>query len=392
MEADYFISLRYLFSKTKYNLVSFISKFSIIVLTIAYFSFLTILSVFSGLEDYSLTFSKSFDPDIKIEPINKNYISDTKIDSLLSSFKGIEKYSKVVKGNVVVQFDGKTEYAELYGVDNSFNEVINIDSIISVGRYPILNNQEVLTSYGLASNLDLVLFNSSGIFEIFSVNPSYPEATFNPIGNTRRVVSSGVFTPRNEINGNLIIANIKTAQSLFATNEKTSSEILIKSKEPNKSSAFLKENLPNYRIRTHKELNESLYKIMNSEKLIVSLIMLLIVFVSTFNVIASTVMLIVEKESDLKTMKAIGMSKKKIKSIFFKHNLLVNSIGGIIGIAFSTIIVYAQLKLSLFKIPGLDVAYPVSLDFANIIFVFITIIITGLCSAYFSSLIVKKLN
>ena len=392
MKADYFISLRYLFSKTKYNLVSFISKFSIIVLTIAYFSFLTILSVFSGLEDYSLTFSKSFDPDIKIEPIDKNHISDTKIDSLLSNFKGIEKYSKVVKGNVVVQFEGKTDYAELYGVDNSFNEVINIDSIISVGRYPILNNQEVLTSYSLASDLDLVLFNSSGIFEIFSVNPRYPESALNPIGNTRKVLSSGVFTPRNEVNGKLIIADIKTAQSLFAISDKTFSEILIKSEEAKSSVAFLRENLSNYRVRTHKELNESLYKIMNSEKLIVSLIMLLIVFVSTFNVIASTVMLIVEKESDVKTMKAIGMSKKKIKSIFFKHNLLLNSIGGIIGIAFSTIIVYAQLKLSFFKIPGLDVAYPVSLDFANIIFVLITIIITGLCSAYFSSLVVKKLN
>ncbi len=392
MEVDYFISLRYLFSKTKYNLVSFISKFSIIVLTIAYFSFLTILSVFSGLEDYSLTFSKSFDPDIKIESIDKNYISDTKIDSLLSNFKGIEKYSKVVKGNVVVQFDGKTDYAELYGVDNSFNEVINVDSIISVGRYPILNNQEVLTSYSLASDLDLVLFNSSGLFEIFSVNPRYPESALNPIGNTRRVLSSGVFTPRNEETGKLIIADIKTAQSLFAISDKTFSEILIKSEEAKSSVAFLRENLSNYRVRTHKELNESLYKIMNSEKLIVSLIMLLIVFVSTFNVIASTVMLIVEKESDVKTMKAIGMSKKKIKSIFFKHNLLLNFIGGIIGIAFSTIIVYGQLKFSFFKIPGLDVAYPVLLEFANILFVLITIIITGLCSAYFSSLIVKKLN
>ena len=57
---------------------------------------------------------------------------------------------------------------------------------------------------------------------------------------------------------------------------------------------------------------------MNSEKLIVSLIMLLIVFVSTFNVIASTVMLIVEKESDVKTMKAIGMSKKKDKIYIFQ--------------------------------------------------------------------------
>ena len=122
---------------------------------------------------------------------------------MLSSFNGIEKYSKVVKGNVVVQFDGKTEYAELYGVDNSFNEVINIDSIISVGRYPVLNNQEVLTSYGLASNLDLVLFNSSGIFELFSINSKYPENSLNPIGNTRKVLSSGVFTPRNDLNGKL---------------------------------------------------------------------------------------------------------------------------------------------------------------------------------------------
>ena len=55
---------------------------------------------------------------------------------------------------------------------------------------------------------------------------------------------------------------------------------------------------------------------MNSEKLIVSLIMLLIVFVSTFNVIASTVMLIVEKENDIKTMKAMGMSKK-ILNLYF---------------------------------------------------------------------------
>ena len=392
MEADYFISLRYLFSKTNYNLVSFISKFSIIVLAIAYFSFLTILSVFSGLEDYSVKFSKSFDPDIKIEPIDKKYISDTKIDSFLSNFKGIEKYSKVVKGNVVVQFEGKTVYAELYGVDNSFNEVIKIDSIISVGRYPILNSQEALTSYNLASDLGLVLFNSSGIFEIFSVNPSYPEAALNPIGNTRRVVSSGVFTPRNEVNGNLIIADIKTAQSLFTLSNKTSSEILIKSEEAKSSAAFLKENFPNYRVRTHKELNESLYKIMNSEKLIVSLIMLLIIFVSTFNVIASTVMLIVEKESDIKTIKAIGMSKKKIKSIFFKHNLLINSIGGIIGVALSILIVCAQLKFSFFRIPGLDIGYPVSLNFANIIFVIITIIITGFCSACVSSLIVKKLN
>ena len=390
MKADYLISLRYLFSKTKYNLVSFISKFSIIVLTIAYFAFLTILSVFSGLEDYSLTFSRSFDPDIKIEPINEGYVLNKDIDSLLLNFEGVEKYSKILKGNVVVQFDGKTEYAELYGVDDSFNDVVNIDSIISIGRYPILNRQEALTSYSLASSLDLVLYNPSGIFEILSLNPKYPEATFNPIGNVKRAVSSGVFTPRNDLNGNFIIVDIKTARNLFGISGMLSSEIFIKSEEMLKTSSFLKENLSSYKIKTHRELNESLYKIMNSEKLIVSLIMLLIVFVSTFNVLASTIMLIVEKESDIKTMAAIGMSKKNIKSIFFKHNFMLNSIGGLIGLTLSIFLIYIQLKFSFFKIPGLDIGYPVSLKFTNLLFVLITIAVTGLCSAYMSSLVLKK--
>ena len=391
MKADYFISLKYLFSKTKYNLVSFISGFSILVLSIAYFSFLTILSVFSGLENYSLQFSKSFDPDIKIEPISGNYLSiDNKLDSILNNYDNIEEYSKMVKGNVVVRYDEKTEYAEIYGVDNLFRSVVNIDSIISIGRYPISNTNEVLSSYNLASNLNLILYNSAGIFELFSINSKYPESSLNPIGNTKRVVSSGVFTPRNDLSKNLIITDLITAQKILTIDESLYSEILIKSHKSHSASLFLKNNLSNYTVKTHKELNESLYKIMNSEKLIVSLIMMLIVFISVFNVIASTVMLIVEKENDIKTMKAMGMSKKNIKSLFFKHNFLLNIIGGIIGIALSIIIIYAQLNFSFLKIPGLEIGYPVAIKFMNIVFVIITVIITGFCSAYISSLVLKK--
>ena len=391
MKADYFISLKYLFSKTKYNLVSFISGFSILVLSIAYFSFLTILSVFSGLENYSLQFSKSFDPDIKIEPISGSYLSiDNKLDSILDNYDNIEEYSKMVKGNVVVRYDEKTEYAEIYGVDNFFRSVVNIDSIISIGRYPVSSTNEVLSSYNFASNLNLILYNSAGIFELFSINSKYPESSLNPIGNTKRVVSSGVFTPRNDLNKNLIITDLMTAKKILTIDESLYSEILIKSNKSQSASLFLKDNLSNYTVKTHKELNESLYKIMNSEKLIVSLIMILIVFISAFNVIASTVMLIVEKEDNIKTMKAIGMSKKNIKSLFFKHNFLLNIIGGIIGIALSIIIIYAQLNFSFLKIPGLEIGYPVAIKFMNIVFVIITVIITGFCSAYISSLILKK--
>ena len=66
MSAENFLSYRYLFSKTNYNIVSVISRFSILVLSIAYFSFLTILSVFSGLEGHEVF--EHFFKSMELEP------------------------------------------------------------------------------------------------------------------------------------------------------------------------------------------------------------------------------------------------------------------------------------------------------------------------------------
>ncbi len=388
MSAENFMSLKYLFSKTKFNLVSFISRFSILVLIIAYFSFLTILSVFSGLEDYSVSFSKSFDPDIKIEADSGSHLYyDEKVDSILYGYN----VGKVIKGNAVIRYDDRTVYAEVLGVDENFNNIINIDSIISVGRYPRSSN-EVLTSYNIASSLDLILYNALGIFEAFSINPNYPENTFNPTGNSEYFVSSGVFKSRNEANENIIIADIEKVRNLFGLSENVYSEIIIKTEKSDKNSNKLQKSLVNYKVRSHKELNETLYKIMNSEKIIVSLIMILIVFISTFNVIASTVMLIIEKENDIKTMQNLGMSKKSLKSLFFKHNFLINLLGGIIGMTISIVLVVVQKYFPIFTIPGIDTPYPVSLVFSNIIIVIITLVLVGLFSGYVSSLVLKRVR
>ena len=391
MNAENFLSYRYLFSKKSHGIVSIISRFSILVLSIAYFSFLTILSVFSGLEDYSLSFSKSFDPDIKIESLNGMYLNFTsEIDSILLMNKDILHYGKTVKGNVVVRYGERTEYAQILGVDENFNKIIDVESIINIGRMPSAETNEAITSYELASNLDLILYNPSGIFDVLSLNADYPEASFNPIRNISPLISTGVFKSRNDLNKNLIITNIETVQGLFGLNRNQYSEILIKSSKD--ISQNLKQVLKSFKVRAHKELNETLFKIMNSEKIVISLIMIMIVFISTFNVVASTVMLIVEKEDNIKTLQSLGMTKKSIEKVFFKHNLLINTIGGSIGIFISIMLVFFQSYYSIFKIPGLDIAYPVSLVFSNIIVVFITLIIVGLFSGYVSSLTLKKLR
>jgi ABC-type antimicrobial peptide transport system permease subunit len=78
--------------------------------------------------------------------------------------------------------------------------------------------------------------------------------------------------------------------------------------------------------------------------------------------------------------------------LFFKHNLLINTVGGLIGVILSVFLVSLQGYYSFFKIPGLDTAYPVDLQINNLLLVFATLVFAGLFSGFMSSLVVKKLN
>ena len=393
MKASSFLAYKYLFSKTKFNIVSIISTFSVLVLTIAYFAFFTILSVFSGLENYSLDFSKSFDPDIKIFSEKNDYFKLDSTDiTFLSENIGNKFFSKIISGNVLVEYNGAEAYCKIIGVDKNFNNVIDFSSIISVGEYTFLENNSAYTSYSLAEKLDLTLFNSAGFFEVYSINNSYPDVLLSPFKNSKILFSKGVFTTRNNDNENIIICSLETAQSLFGLEKNTYSEIYLKnSNRPLNLKKDLKSKFKSLSVKSHKELNESLYKMMKSEKLIVTIIMIMIVLISVFNVIGSVIMLIVEKESDLRTLKVLGMNNSNIEKVFFTNGLMINFFGLIIGLFFGLIVVISQKQFSLVKVGSIGLAYPVELTFFNVTVIVGTAILVGLASSYFSAKAVKKL-
>lgn len=393
MKASSFLATKYLFSRTKFNIVSIIAVFSITVLTLAYFSFFTILSVFSGLEKYSLTFSKSFDPDLKIYSKNDRFFKLEKDDlKFLSETFGDKFFSKVVTGNVLVQYNGATTFAKIIGVDENFENIIAFSEIISVGKYKPLKKPRSYTSYSISEKLDLTLFNSSGSFSIYSINGSYLENLSNPFKKSVVLFSDGVFTTRNNENENIIVCSIDVAQFLFELKENTFSEIIIKNTSHLKDiKKILKSRFDSLNIKSHNELNETLYKMMKSEKLIVTAIMIMIVILSAFNIIGAVIMLIVEKEFDIRSMKILGMTKADLESVFFKNGMLINLIGLITGLFLSIIIVFIQLKFSIVKVGSLELAYPVQFNFSNLITVIFTALLVGAISSYISAKAVKKL-
>ena len=392
MKASSFLAFKYLFSKTKFSIVSIISAFSIIVLTLAYFSFFTILSVFSGLEQYSLNFSKSFDPDVKIFSDSESFFKLESEDLLfISDNLGEKSFSKIVTGNVLINHEGTITYGKILGVDDNFNNVIDFSNIISVGQYSELGSSEAYTSYSLAEKLDLTLFNAAGAFEVYSVNSSYPDNLLVPFKNIKSLFSKGVFTTRNNDNENIIICNLETAQSLFGLKGNMFSEIYLASDDKEKIKNILKSRFNSLSVKTHEELNETLFKMMKSEKLIVSIIMIMIVLISVFNVIGAVIMLIVEKEFDLKTFKVLGMNNKDVENIFFKNGLFINFIGLSLGLFFGISLVFAQMKFSIVRISSLELAYPVEFNLKNLLLVVFTALFVGLASSYLSSKAVRKL-
>ena len=394
MKSTDFIALKYFFSKKNYNIVYIISIFSVLVLSIANFSFLTILSVFSGLEEYSLSFSKSFDPDIKLRSVAGNRLEMTENNiQLIKEIEGVVSISKTIFGKAVIQNGEKTEFAEILGVDDEFDDVVLIDSIMEVGTFSKPDNYTSFTSSSISQKLDLTLYSSSGQYLVNTLSDDYVNFFIQPFNSSETLISNGVFRTRNDDNENKVIVSLPIASKLFGFEKDVYSELLIKtSGELNATKENIKRLFPQLSVLTHKEQNETLYKIMQSERLVIIAIMFFIVLVSAFNVIATVSMLIIEKEANVKTLKALGMNTKEIFQLFFKHGLLINLTGLLIGLFLSIILIYIQISFSIISIPGIDVPYPVSLKAGNIVVLIISAFFISVFSSYLGALASRKIS
>jgi len=362
-----------------------------VVLSVSYFSFTVILSVLSGLENYSLQFSKSFDPEIKVSQKNNQLIilDDSDLD-FLSKHKN--HATKILKGNVLIENNGEVNYAEIIGVDKNFNNVIGFSKLLGVGSYKGLNEFNSYTSYSLTEKLDLNLFSAAGAYNVYSINNIYPDVLFRPFKNNVVLFSDGVFTSRNDREENVIVADLSIVQNLFGLNEHTCSEIYFSdSKNNNDLRLELKDHFIDFKVQSHEEINETLYKMIQSEKLAVTLIMTMIVIISVFNVISSVLILIIEKENDIKTLKFLGLNNKDAQSVFFKNGLLLNSLGLLIGTIIGTILIILQKNLELIKVGGMNLPYPVEITASNYVIIMAVGLVVAVVSSYVSSLAVKKL-
>ena len=388
MGISFFVSKKYFFSKSKFNIVNFISLTASFVLVVASCSFFIVLSVFSGLKDFGLNYNKAFDPDIKISSTSLSAFTPTESQlNWLSSSNDSFIYSKVLEEKVLLSSDGKNTFGNLVGVDKNFRKVIEIDSIISVGRWLDLNSNEVLVSYYIADKLNLGLFNYGGVLSLGVPNNNSNSSLLKKPVRSLGFIPSGVYSSSNDKDQRTVFASLNSTRTLLKKDKKEITSILIKSFDNPKPliKALKKVFNKGFLVSSREELNQTYYKMLNVEGLILNILMGLILTVAMFNSIGAIIILIVEKRKGVQTLLKLGATKKNIQTLFFKHGLMISFSGGVIGLVSGICFVSLQKSYSFIKLAGTEIPYPVSLELSNVLLVIVFLLIVCSLGSYLAS-------
>jgi lipoprotein-releasing system permease protein len=390
-----YIAKRYLFSGSKntaINIITIISSVGIIVGTMALF---VVLSVFSGLRDFSLSFANDFDPDLKaVAKTGKTILISPEQVKQISQLEGVAHFTKIIEERALFTFNGKDQLANIKGVDTNYTAVNQVEKTIFQGQWLEDDTEQVVVGYGISQKLSMGLFDLVNVFETFVPKPGKgtidsPDGAFN----RSVLVPVGFYFINEDLNQKYVFANLSIVQELldYQPNQVSGFEIRLQpnTKESvivNAIQTILKDTVV---IKNRAQLNESLYKMLNTENLVLYLIFSLVIAVTLFTLIGALIMIIIEKKSNLKTLFNLGANIIDLRKIFLYQGFLICIIGGFLGLLFGIVLTLLQQKFGFIMINS-SMAYPVKFSFINVLAVIGTITSLGFIASVIASSRVNK--
>jgi lipoprotein-releasing system permease protein len=371
------------------NFVHIISWVSLVGVAIGTAALILVLSVFNGFEDLILKMYNSFDPHLKITSAEGKVFDSSNI---IINNPEIEEKAYVLEERVLLKYQEKEFIATVKGVSSCYKNLTNFDSLLVEGDYidAYENNNVTVVGRGVAYYLSMGLGTMFQQLQVFAPNRS-AKTLLNPQTAFKQgsVLPVGVFSIQAEIDEQYIITPLIFIQNLAERDDKISA-IELKLKDADqilKVQEQLKAQLGDkFVVKNRLEQQEFLYKILNTEKLAVFLILAFIMIIATFNIIGSLSMLMLDKKQDIKTLKSFGATKNDIRAIFFSKGMLTIIAGIFIGLAIGLLLAALQQAYGFISMgSGSFVvnAYPVVMKIADVFLVSVTVLVIGLLASWY---------
>ncbi|WP_116771547.1 ABC transporter permease [Maribacter litoralis] len=398
MNFPLYIAKRYVRSKSTQNAVNIINFITFLVIVIGSAALFIVLSAFAGLKTFSLSFTESFDPQLKAMPVaGKTFTLSLEQEERLQSVDGLAFYSKEIEEKVSLEHRGKNHIAYIKGVDSNYTKVTGVDSTLYIGNWTI-NESQVVSGLGIANILGVTINQFRSPMQIYAFKPgkgSISQQSISSLYNQLPMVIGGVYAVEADLDNKYVFADLRLTQALLEKDSLSISGINFKMDEGIEPSAVRSEIQSilgsDVQLKNRQQLNSTLYKMLNTENVATYLIFTLVLIIALFNVVGAIIMMILDKQQNSKTLYSLGTTIKELRRIYFVQGILVTGFGGLIGVLLGVLIVWSQLAFSWLKITP-SLAYPVKFEFINIGIVLATILVLGvIASKIASSRINKKL-
>jgi len=392
-----YIAKRYILSNSKNNAINIINRIASLGIIVGAMALFVVLSVFSGLKVFSLSFTNDIDPDLKISStLGKSFLVSPSQEEQINKIEGIASYSKIIEERVLFVFNDKQVVTYLKGVDTNFSKVNDIKKTLYNGQWIEPDTYQVVVGYGISQKFSMGLLDFNNQMEILVPKPGKGAIT-NPAQafNKTDVFPVGIYSISDDLDSKYVFADLGLAQELLEYKTNQISGIEIKEKAGADEAAIIEklQTIFNNKItvKNRAQLNEALYKMLNTENIAVYLIFTLVIVVALFNLIGALIMMILDKKGNLKTLFNLGTEIKDLRKIFLLQGTLLSVFGGIIGLVLGIAIVLLQQHFQLVMITS-TLAYPVVFTLENVLIVMGTIVTLGfIASMIASSRVSKKL-
>jgi lipoprotein-releasing system permease protein len=354
-----------------------------------------ILSVFNGFETIVLSMYNTFSPELRIEAIKgKTFDPSTSHFLTLKEDPRTISYTEVLQEKALVRYGSSQSIATIKGVSDGFLQNKSaLDSAISSGSFTIHQSGQDLAviGYALQNYLSVNLDDDFQRLEIFSPRKGASKA-LNPVDefNIRSIYPSGVFMAQQDLDQTMIVP-IRFARELLGE-DKLVSNIEINIKNGVDIDHFKNdiENLlgKDFVVKNRSQQNELLYKILNSEKWAIFLILTFVLIIAIFNIIGSLTMLVIDKRKDIAILTSLGADKSLIRGIFFIEGMMISMLGCIVGMAVGLIFILLQQKFGFISMGGANMmidTYPVAIKFFDFVLVFATVLLVSVIASGISS-------
>ena len=370
-------------------MINIISAISAIGMAIGTAALIIILSVYNGFDSLIRSMMSNVEPDLLISPATgKTFIPKGETYDWIYDQPEVLSMSCVLQEQVFISYDGKQSLATAKGVDWVYEEESSLREHLVEGDFRLHKGDIPLAAVGATMAYELGLSpRFLAPIEIYYPARTRKISLSNPLTaiESIKVWPSCTFAVNNDIDGELMILPIEKMRELLEYEEEVSAvELRLKEGISRKELLKLQSEIAarlgeGYKVKDRFQQNESLYKMMKYEKAAIYMILIFVIIIIAFNIFGSLSMLIIEKKSDIETLKYLGAQDKLIRRIFILEGWMISlvglSAGLVVGVGFSLL----QQQFGFIKMPGHFVvqAYPIIVSWSDILLTCAGVAIVG---------------